>query len=423
MNSMNKIVRDRGFAKQITVDEALKRFFASIKFKTKKESVTLLDSVNRVLAEDIISEFDIPHFDRAAMDGYAVRAEDTFGTSPDSPILLKVVDRIDIGDRKTIKIGKGEAVRVATGAIMPKGSNAVVMIEYTSRIGDSVEIYRSVTPFENVSVRGEDVRAGETVLRKGTILKPQDVGMLAAVGRKKVEVLRKPVVAVFSTGDELVDAGKIPEKGEVIDVNRYAVLSALRILGCETLDFGISKDTKEELREKFEAALNNSDMIIVSGGTSVGEKDLLPEIISELGRIIVHGVATKPGMPAGLAVVKNKPVIMLPGFPVAALVAFYNFAPPILEKILGTRIWERRYIKAKALRRIPSKEGLRTFTRVIIKKINEGFLAEPVRTSGSGILSSMVKSHGFAIIPENSEGVEEGEEVEVLLLREVYDEP
>lgn len=422
---MNKMdVRDRGFAKQITVDEALKRFFASIKFKKpKKESVTLLDSVNRVLAEDIISEFDIPHFDRAAMDGYAVRAEDTFGTSPDSPMLLKVVDRIDIGDRKTIKIGKGEAVRVATGAIMPKGSNAVVMIEYTSRIGDSVEIYRSVTPFENVSVRGEDVRAGETVLRKGTILKPQDVGMLAAVGRKKVEVLRKPVVAVFSTGDELVDAGKIPEKGEVIDVNRYAVLSALRILGCETLDFGISKDTKEELREKFEAALNNSDMIIVSGGTSVGEKDLLPEIISELGRIIVHGVATKPGMPAGLAVVKNKPVIMLPGFPVAALVAFYNFAPPILEKILGTRIWERRYIKAKALRRIPSKEGLRTFTRVIIKKINEGFLAEPVRTSGSGILSSMVKSHGFAIIPEDSEGVEEGEEVEVLLLREVYDEP
>lgn len=422
---MNKMdVRDRGFAKQITVDEALKRFFASIKFKKpKKESVTLLDSVNRVLAEDIISEFDIPHFDRAAMDGYAVRAEDTFGTSPDSPMLLKVVDRIDIGDRKTIKIGKGEAVRVATGAIMPKGSNAVVMIEYTSRIGDSVEIYRSVTPFENVSVRGEDVRAGETVLRKGTILKPQDVGMLAAVGRKKVEVLRKPVVAVFSTGDELVDAGKIPEKGEVIDVNRYAVLSALRILGCETLDFGISKDTKEELREKFEAALNNSDMIIVSGGTSVGEKDLLPEIISELGRIIVHGVATKPGMPAGLAVVKNKPVIMLPGFPVAALVAFYNFAPPILEKILGTRIWERRYIKAKALRRIPSKEGLRTFTRVIIKKINEGFLAEPVRTSGSGILSSMMKSHGFAIIPEDSEGVEEGEEVEVLLLREVYDEP
>jgi len=246
--------------------------------------------------------------------------------------------------------------------------------------------------------------------------------MLAAVGIREVEVLRKPVVAVFSTGDELVD-GKIPEKGEVVDVNRYAVLSALKMLGCEVIDLGISRDNFEEIRDMLEKALKSSDMVIISGGTSVGEKDLLPEVISKEGKIIVHGVATKPGMPAGLAEVRNKPVVMLPGFPVAALVAFYNFVPPILEKMLDARIWERRYIKARAARRIPSKEGVRTFTRVKLKKTDEGYLAEPVRTSGSGILSSMVKSHGFAIIPEESEGVEEGDEVEVLLLREVENEP
>ncbi|HID43723.1 MAG TPA: molybdopterin molybdotransferase MoeA [Archaeoglobaceae archaeon] len=417
-------VRSKGFSKHVTVDEALKKFFSRIELKKpEKELIFLTEAVNRILAEDIISEFNIPHFDRAAVDGYAVRAEDTFGASFDNPLLLKIVDKVEIGEKRHVKIGKWEAVRIATGGKMPEGSNAVVMIEYTKRINGSVEIYRSVTPNENVSVLGEDVKAGEIILKKGTVLKPQDVGMFAASGRKMVEVLKKPVVSVFSTGDELVDAGENLEEGNIVDTNRYAILSALKMLGCDVIDLGISKDIGEEIKSRIEKGLRNSDMVIVSGGTSVGEKDLLPEIISELGEIVVHGVATKPGMPAGLAKVENKPVVMLPGFPVAALVAFYNFVPPILEKMLDACIWERRYVKAIASRRIPSKEGVRTFTRVVLRKTEKGYLADPVRTSGSGILSSMVKSHGFAIIPEESEGIEEGDEIEVLLLREVLNDP
>jgi molybdenum cofactor synthesis domain-containing protein len=410
-------VRSKGFATHTTVETSLNKLLDKIEVKDEKEVVVLLDAVNRVLAEDIVSERNVPHFNRAAMDGYAVRAEDTFGASPDSPLLLKVTDKIEIGEKRQARIEKGEAVRIATGAAMPEGSNAVVMIEYTIRLNDMVEIYRAVTPAENVSLTGEDVKIGEKILEKGTILQPQDIGMLAALGRTSVEVFKKPVVAVLSTGDELVNPEKRPESGEIVDVNRFSVISALKLLGCDVIDCGICRDDKQKIEEKVIKELKNADMLIVSGGTSVGERDLLPEIIKKLGEIVVHGVAIKPGMPVALAVVSSKPVILLPGFPVAALVAFYNFVPPILEKMLNACIWQKYYVKARASKRIPSREGIRTFTRVIIKKTVEGYIAEPIRTSGSGILSSMVKAHGFAIIPEDSEGVEEGDEIDVLILR------
>lgn len=413
-------VRGKGFSKHIKVSDALDKYFERIELKFEdKENVPLLESVNRVLADDVVSERDIPHFDRAAMDGYAVRAEDTFGASMDNPFILTVKNKVDIGDSKPVKISKGEAARIATGAAMPEGSDAVVMIEYTQELNGSVEIYKAVTPAENVSLTGEDVRSGDRVLRRNTVLQPQDIGMLAALGMKKVSVRRKPVVAVLSTGNELVEPGDALDRGKVIDVNRYSVISALKMLGVEVLDCGIRRDDREEIREGLTHAVQNSDMVVASGGTSVGEKDLLPEMVSNMGKIVVHGVSTKPGMPVALCHIDNKPVILLPGFPVAALVAFYNFVPAILEKMLNACIWERKYIKAKAGRRIPSTEGVRTFTRVIIDKSASGYTAHPIRTSGSGILSSMVKAHGFAIIPEDSEGVEKDEEVDVLLLRNI----
>lgn len=413
-------VRGKGFSKHIRVSDALNKYFDHVDLKfNHKEAIPLKESVNRVLAEDIISDRDIPHFDRAAMDGYAVRSEDTFGASMDSPFILTVKNKIDIGDGKPVKITKGEAVRIATGAAMPEGSDAVVMIEYTQELSGSVEIYKTVTPAENVSLAGEDVRSGDKILKKNTLLQPQDVGMLAALGMKEVNVWRKPVVAVLSTGNELVEPEDSLDRGKVIDVNRYSIISALKLLGVEVLDCGIRRDDREEIREGLTYAIHNADMVVASGGTSVGEKDLLPEMVSDLGEIVVHGVSTKPGMPVALCHINNTPVVLLPGFPVAAMVAFYNFVPSILEKMLNTCIWERKYVKARVGRRIPSREGVRTFTRVTIESEDGRYIAHPIRTSGSGILSSMVKAHGFAIIPEDSEGVEKDEEVEVLLLRNI----
>lgn len=417
-------VRGKGFSKHIRVSDALNKYLEHVELKFEDgKNVPLLESVNRVLAMDVVSDRDIPHFDRAAMDGYAVRAEDTFGASMDSPFILSVKNKVEIGDNKPVKISKGEAVRIATGAAMPEGSDAVVMIEYIQELSGSVEIYKTVTPAENVSLAGEDVRSGDKILKKNTVLQPQDVGMLAALGMKEVSVRRKPVVAVLSTGNELVEPGDADtlDKGKVVDVNRYSVISALKMLGVEVLDCGVRRDDREEIREGVTYAIQNADMVVASGGTSVGEKDLLPEIVADMGEIIVHGVSIKPGMPVALCHIDNKPLILLPGFPVAAMVAFYNFVPSILEKMLNACIWERKYIKARAGRRIPSTEGVMTFTRVTVDKSvdGSGYVAQPIRTSGSGILSSMVKAHGFAVIPEDSEGVEKDEEVDVILLRKM----
>lgn len=411
-------VRDKGFSKHVTVEKGLSDFLGYIQ-PLNKEKIKMGVAVNRILAEDIFSERDIPHFDRAAMDGFAVRAEDTFGAGMDSPLLLKIKGKVEIGDKSTPNIGNNEAVRISTGAPIPEGSNAVVMIEYTHTRGDKVEVYKAVTPFKNVSRTGEDVKKGDLILRKGIMLKPQDIGMAAALGRTEVKVMKKPVVSVLSTGNELIDpsAGKYPSKGEIIDVNRYTVVSALKLLGCKVKDLGICRDDKKEIIGLLKKGLKDADMLIASGGTSVGEKDFLPEAVSELGDIIIHGVAIKPGMPVALSVVYDKPVILLPGFPVAALVAFYNFIPPILEKMLGGCVWQKSFVKARLGRRIASNEGVKGFVRVTLKKTENGYLAEPIRTSGSGILSSMVKAHGFAIIPEESEGVEKGDEVDILLLR------
>jgi len=413
-------VRDKGFSKRVTVEKALNDFLGYI-HHLKKENITIEEAENRILAEDIVSKRNIPHFDRAAMDGFAVQAEDTFGAAMDSPILLKIKGKINIGDKKTQKIGKKEAIRIPTGAPIPDGSNAVVMIEYTYTRGDAVEIYKAVTPYENVSRIGEDVKEGDLILKKGTLLQPQDIGMIAALGKMDVEVMKKPLISILSTGNELIDPISAkkhsPLQGEIIDVNSYTIASALRLLGCRVNNLGICKDDKNEIITLLKKGLKEADMLIASGGTSVGEKDFLPEVVNDLGKIIVHGVAIKPGMPVALSIVDEKPIILLPGFPVAALVAFYNFIPPILEKMLGGCVWQKNFVKARAERRIPSKEGIKGFVRVILKKTECGYLAEPIRTSGSGILSSMVKAHGFAIIPEESEGVEKGDEIDILLTR------
>lgn len=418
-------IRMRGFAKLTSIDEALNQFFASVHVgKLQSEDILIKASLGRVLAKDIICPRDVPPFNRSAMDGYAVKAEDVFGASETNPVILSVKGISSVGKPSSEILGRGEVMRIATGAPMPEGADAVVMVEFTEATGpDKVEVYRPVAPSENISSRGEDVRKGQLILRAGTFIKPQDMGIMAALGLTKVEVTKRPVVAVLSTGNELVDLGSEVPPGKIVDSNRVTLLAMAEASGAEPADLGIVPDERDVIIKRMREGLASADLILVSGGTSVGERDLLPDVVNSLGRpgVIVHGIAMRPGRPTALCAVEGKPIILLPGFPVAAMIAYEIFAESIILRMLGasTRLWERPTVRAEALRRVPSSLGNRSFVRVIVMKKGGRYVFELLRATGSGIISSMVKANGMLIIPENKEGVEEGEAAEVILLRPV----
>ncbi len=410
------MVRLKGFKERIFVKEAIEKL-ESCKFKrVDTERVPIEYACGRILAEDVVAKFDFPHFDRSAVDGYAVLAEDTFGASLNNPVKLKLVGEIEMGE-KPIEIERGEAVKVSTGSALPKNANAVVMLEYTNEEDGFVNIYRQVLPFENVSKKGEDFKAGEVVLRNGEILQPQDIGILATLGYRKVRVLKKPKIVIISTGNELVDIGENLEVGKVVNSNAYMLSCALKRYNCNPIIYGIVRDDFDDLKYAITQALEIGDGVITTGGTSVGKGDLIPEVIKEIGEMIFHGISIKPGMPTGLGVVNGKPILMLSGFPVACIIGFELIFPYILAKITGVKVLRKKgeVVKARLRRRIPSKAGVRTFARVIYK---DGF-AEPLMTSGSGILTSMIKANGILVVPEEVEGYEEGDEVDIVLIRDI----
>ena len=409
--------------------DAIKIFLEKISHRVEAEIVEVNDALNRVLAEDVYSSCDIPPFDRAAMDGYAVRAEDTFFADEENPAILKVVGEVETGEKPEVEVGRGEAVRISTGAMMPPNANAVVMVEYTSENESGyVEVYRGVAPGENVSAKGEDMKKGELVLKKGSVVQAYDVGLLLASGAERVSVARKVRVAVASTGDEVVDASEVykgggktgkclENTGKILDTNRPVILSFLKNF-CEVVDLGVVRDSKEEMRKAFEKA-TSFDMAIFTGATSAGKKDVMPEILEEYGELLVHGVAIKPGMPTALGVVDGKPVVLLPGSPVACFISLKLFALPAIWILQGTEVLAcpGEVIKARLERRIPSNAGTRTFARVRLRREKDGYVAVPVRTSGSGIMSSIVRAHGVVEVEEGVEGIESGEIVEVRLIR------
>ncbi len=402
--------------------EALRAFLERITHRTGVERVNAIDAVGRVIAEDIYSKVDLPPFDRAAMDGYAVRAEDTFGAEEENPASLKVVGEVETGRKPDVSVGRNEAVRISTGAMMPSGANAVVMVEYTSESDGFVEVYRGVAPMENVSRAGEDVKAGELVLKRGEVIQPHDVGLLYATGIREVTVSSKVRVAVASTGDEITDTLRESKQKIIPDANRPAIISYLRSIGCEVVDLGVIRDSEKAMEEAVEKAIKN-DLAIFTGATSAGKKDLMPEVVSRFGDVVVHGIAIKPGMPTALGVVNGKPVVLLPGFPVACMVAFRLFAVPAVWWLQNTRViaYPGEVVKAKLERRIPSRAGTRTFTRVRLKSTPSGYVAIPMRTSGSGILSSLVRAHGIVEVSEEVEGIEGGEVVDVRLTRHLVE--
>jgi molybdenum cofactor synthesis domain-containing protein len=379
------------------------------------EEVPLSSALHRILAEDLVSPDDVPPFDRAAMDGYAVIAEDTYSASVSSPVLLKAV--VQAG---TVGVKKGEASLVVTGGPMPQGADAVVMVEHAheSKNG-TVEVSAEVHPAENVSRIGEDLRKGTVVLKKGQRLLPQDLGMLEYLGFDRVKVKRRVKIAVVSTGNEIRDgpsgAGKIP------DVNRPTLLNAIHELDCEPIDLGIAVDELDAIQVKLRQALSAADIVLVTAGTSVGPRDFVPQVINGLGKpgMLVHGVAMRPSMPTGLGLVDGKPILSLPGYPVSAYLAFLEFVPSLVNYLLDTKPLPRPVVKAKLTRRVTGVLGSRTYIRVRVIQREGNSYAEPVSVSGAGIFSSVVRSNGFIIVPENVEGYEEGASVDVELFRPV----
>ena len=409
------LVRLRGFQKLTSTEEALQLFFKELRIeRLKTVSVPLHSALNHVLAEDIVAKEDLPRFDRSAVDGYAVKAEDTFVTSQFKPKILQITDEYEIDSK--------QAKQVWTGNPIPKGANAVVMLENTKQTNKEIEVWIPVTPGENVSRRGEDVQKGEVAVKAGTRLKPQHLGLIAALGIAEVKVVEKPKIAILATGNELMKIGAKPREDQIFEVNSIILSALCHELDAEPVDLGIAKDNLDNISERIKIGLEKADVVLTTGGTSVGVSDLVPEVVNKIGKpgVIVHGVAMRPAMPTALAVVDGKPIIILSGNPVAAMVGFEVFARPLIRKMLGLKQEEfRPLVKAKITKRLSTTLGRKTFVRVRVFQSDGEFFAEPISTRGSGIISTMTKANGYVVVPENREGLEEGESVSVYLFDNV----
>ncbi len=384
-----------------------------------RETVPLIEALGRYLAEDLLSPEDLPPFPRATMDGYAVCARDVFGARENEPVLLRLKGEIPMGKAPEFTLEPGEVARIATGGMLPEGADAVVMVEYTEEIGELVEIRRPVFPGENVILKGEDAKASEILLPQGTKLTPGKIGLLASAGITHISVRRPPQVAVISTGDELVSPQERPAPGQIRDVNSYSLGAAVREAGGLPLLMGIIPDKAEDLFQALKKALDQADVVLISGGSSVGVRDYTLRCISELPKaeLLCHGIAVRPGKPTILARVGNKAVFGLPGQVASALLIFYILVRPLLLHLQGAPEKDLKLtsVRARASRNIPSAQGREDYIRVKLYRDQEQTLwAEPIFRR-SGLISSMAQSDGLLRIPEKSEGIYEGEEAEVLL--------
>ncbi|WP_292320944.1 gephyrin-like molybdotransferase Glp [Caldisphaera sp.] len=410
----------KGFKELMKVEDALKLLFENmIPPKIESEEIYVEESIGKISYEDIISQVDIPPFNRSAVDGYAVISSDTVGASITNPISLKIVGEIKAGDNpENIKsINKGEAVIIYTGAPLPKGSDAVVMAEDATYKGDLVEINKAVAPYQNVSKIGEDFSKGKIIVKKNTIIKPWHIGAIVSAGIKKI-IVQKPLnVAILSTGNEIAEPNE-DSKGKIINSTKPLLKSMIMSFGCKPIDFGTVNDDIETIKEKIELASKVSDLIITTGGTSVGNYDLVTDAILKINgsKILFNGVRMRPGKPTSGAVINGKPIIMLSGFPVAAVTAFYAFIFPTINFMRNTNEEIEPKIKGKITRRVANIAGVKTYLRVKVRKEKNEIYVDPLAVTASGVLSTLTEANGLLIIPENVEGYDEDDEVEVMLI-------
>lgn len=409
---------DKPFLRVTTVDQA--REFLRSFGPLESEEVSIEDALFRVLARSITAQEDIPGFNRSTMDGFAVRAADTFGASESSPALFRVVGEVSMGELTNLTVKKGDAVRIWTGGALPAQCDAVVMVEHTEQHdAETIEVLNAVAPFDNVVRRGEDFQVGETLLSTGNRLRPQDLGLLAAMGRAAVSVYRKPAVAVASSGDEVVPVDQTPPPGCVRDVNRYTLTAMITEAFAQPVWVGIAVDELEALSAAIERGVREADVLVISGGSSMGSRDLVIEAVERSlgGRVLFHGVSVSPGKPLILASVNSKPVFGLPGHPVSAMICFEQFVVPLIRRLEGEAAltpFLRPTVEAVLGRNVPSKEGRTDYLRVRLERRNDHYVAVPV-PGKSGMISSMVRADGVFRIEAHCEGLYKGDVVTVHL--------
>ena len=394
-------------SKLIPVSDAKKIVMNRMK-TTEMELINLDEGYRRITARDIISILNSPPFDRSAMDGFAIRAEDTFGHSQTNPVQLKIIDRIGAGQISKMELKKNEAIKIATGAPIPRGSNSVVMEEYTQECNDLLEVEMSVTPGENVSLKGEDFKMEDLILNNGKYLRPQELAIIASAGYEQVSVYEKPKVAVIITGSELIMPKRELNGAEVINSNHYTI-KALVENSLAIPDLYHCLDDAIMLEKLFIKTMKDYDAIITTGGTAISKGDVVVDVANRTGEVLIHGVSMRPGKPFAFALINEKPVFMLSGFPVAAMVQYDIFVRAGLLKMQGLER-ESLIIEKKTAKKVPSTLGRTDYIRARM----DGSLVWPLKIKGSGILRTMVESDCYIIIPENSEGIAAGDKCKIL---------
>jgi molybdenum cofactor synthesis domain-containing protein len=374
------------------------------------ERVSLMHANGRVLAHDVVSDRDVPPFARAGMDGYAVVAENTFGASRYEPKTLHVVDKVYTGQVPTRRVSSGEAAEIATGAPMPEGADAVVMVEETERAGaEDVRILTPVYPRQNVGRQGADIVQGQTVLAAGDVLNPSRVGALAALGLSNIDVYQRPTVAILSTGNEIVEPGAALQPGQIYDINRFTLSAIIAEHGGSPVAYQTALDTLDDLERAIDRCLNE-DVMVFSGGSSVGERDLILDALGRRGEIVFHGIAVKPGKPTVFGVIDGKPVFGMPGYPTSCLSNAYMLLVPALRRMARLPPHQLRIITVPVASRIVSTTGRHQFftVRIIDGEAHPAFKA-------SGDITSMSQADGYIEIPAQTDIVEMGEMVDVKL--------
>jgi molybdopterin molybdotransferase len=405
------LVKLKGFQKLTLTDQALQSWLSALQIGAPKTaSVSLQDALSRVLAEDAVAQDDLPRFDKSAVDGFALKSADSVGASQFKPATFQLTENHEVNGK--------QAKQVWTGNPIPTGADAVVMLENTEKREGKLDVWSQLAPGENISKRGEDTKKGDVVAKAGTRLNPYHIGLAAALGYSQLKVYERAKIGVLATGNELTEVGTQLSGNLIYDSNKVILSAVCRELGAEPTDCGIAKDDVDEIAAKIQRALKTQDAVITTGGTSVGGLDLVPDAVNKLGGpgVIVHGVALRPAMPTAVAVLEGKPVLILSGNPVAAIIGFEVFGRPMVCRLLGmTKTEPRPMLKATLARRVSSALGRKTYVRVRVTLKGGEFYAEPISSKGSGSISTMTQSHGFVIVPENREGMTEGESVIVHL--------
>lgn len=413
----------KGFQNLASVSDALRVFLDAVGSpRIQLELVRVDRSVGRVLGDHVIANQFIPQTDRAAMDGYAVRSSDVQDASEANPVVLQLVGESEVGETCKIRVQVNQAVAVATGSSVPSGANAVVMVERTKILpGRKVSVFSSAAHGQNISKRGEDVKPRTLVLNRGRRIRHEDIGILKALGVERIRVVRRPRMAVISTGNELTKLSKHHRPDKIVDINRSILSGMIGELGCVPVDVGLARDDEKEILALLKKALRSCDALIVTAGSSVGEKDLVPRCVNRLGRpgMLVHGVAMRPAMPTGLAVVDGKPILSLPGFPISAIFGFRVFVRPLIARLLGSEEIVDPVVRAVLKERISNSPGFRAFVRVTLRRTLDGLVAEPLKIQRSSVLMSLVAANGIVTVQEDVAVIEAGQEVEVAVIGEI----